>query len=124
MTDSSSKQPEIKVSLDGPYQVSNVASLTNWLGEAYAMMSQMELCRCGKSSNKPFCDGTHAQTGFSGAKDPKRVPYKRDVYEGQQIEILDNRGICAHSGFCTDRLASVFHVGQEPFVTPSGGRFD
>jgi CDGSH-type Zn-finger protein/truncated hemoglobin YjbI len=117
-------QPEIKVSLDGPYQVSNVANFTNWLGEAYDVGRQIELCRCGRSSNKPFCDGTHAQAGFSGAKDPKRVPDKRDAYEGQQIEILDNRGICAHSGFCTDRLASVFHVAQEPFVTPSGGRLD
>src|SRR5262249_61822290 len=43
---------------------------------------------------------------------------------GQQVPVLDNRGTCAHSGFCTDRLASVFHVGKEPFVTPSGGRMD
>src|SRR5262249_40986086 len=27
-------------------------------------------------------------------------------------------------GFCTDRLASVFRRGQEPFVAPSGGRMD
>jgi truncated hemoglobin YjbI/uncharacterized Fe-S cluster protein YjdI len=29
-----------------------------------------------------------------------------------------------HSGFCTDRLSSVFHQGQSPFVTPSGARMD
>jgi CDGSH-type Zn-finger protein/ferredoxin len=115
---------EIRVTLDGPYLVTNVVQLTNWLGEELPVTPQMMLCRCGQSSTKPYCDGTHAATGFSGAKDPKRVPDKRDSYEGQQIEIFDNRGICAHSGFCTDRLASVFHVGQEPFVTPSGGRLD
>jgi truncated hemoglobin YjbI/uncharacterized Fe-S cluster protein YjdI len=46
------------------------------------------------------------------------------VYVGQQVTILDNRGTCQHSGYCTDRLATVFHQGTEPFVTPSGGRMD
>jgi len=117
-------EPEIRVTLDGPYAVTNIQEFRNWLGEELALKPEMELCRCGQSSTKPFCDGTHATTSFSGAKDPKRVPDRRDTYEGQQIEIFDNRGICAHSGFCTDRLASVFHVGQEPFIAPSGGRLD
>jgi CDGSH-type Zn-finger protein/truncated hemoglobin YjbI len=120
----SSTEPEIRVALDGPYVVANIHKFRNWLGEELALKPEMELCRCGQSSTKPFCDGTHATTSFSGADDPKRVPDRRDTYEGQQIEIFDNRGICAHSGFCTDRLASVFHVGQEPFIAPSGGRLD
>jgi truncated hemoglobin YjbI/uncharacterized Fe-S cluster protein YjdI len=40
------------------------------------------------------------------------------------VTVLDNRGTCQHSGFCTDRLATVFHQRAEPFVTPSGGRMD
>jgi CDGSH-type Zn-finger protein len=128
MTDTTSGQPglepEIRVTQDGPYQVTNLKEFRSWLGEELALKPEMTLCRCGQSSTKPYCDGTHAKVGFSGAKDPKRVPDKRDEYDGQQIEIFDNRGICAHSGFCTDRLATVFHVGEEPFITPSGGRMD
>jgi len=115
---------EIRVAPDGPYLVTNLEQFTNWLGETLPVAPQMALCRCGRSSKKPYCDGTHAEIAFSGAKDPQRIPDKRDAYDGQQIRIFDNRGICAHSGFCTDRLASVFHVGQEPFVTPSGARLD
>jgi CDGSH-type Zn-finger protein/truncated hemoglobin YjbI len=117
-------QPEIQVSPDGPYLVSNLTDFRNWLGETLDPAPQMSLCRCGQSSTKPYCDGTHATKSFSGAKDPKRVSDKRESYQGQQIEIFDNRGICAHSGFCTDRLASVFHLRQEPFITPSGARLD
>jgi uncharacterized Fe-S cluster protein YjdI len=38
--------------------------------------------------------------------------------------ITDNRGTCAHSGFCTDRLPTVFRQDQDPFVAPNGGRLD
>ena len=116
--------PEIRVTLDGPYSIADVQEFRNWLGEEIPLRSEMELCRCGQSSTKPYCDGAHARANFSGQKDPKRVPDKRDAYDGQQLDIFDNRGICAHSGLCTDRLASVFHVGQEPFITPSGARMD
>jgi CDGSH-type Zn-finger protein/truncated hemoglobin YjbI len=114
----------IQVAKDGPYLVKNARALTNWLGEPLPIRPQMALCRCGASQIKPFCDGAHASTGFSDAKDPNRVPDRRDTYPGQQITILDNRGLCQHSGFCTDRLATVFRQDQEPFVAPSGGRMD
>jgi CDGSH-type Zn-finger protein/truncated hemoglobin YjbI len=114
----------IQSALNGPYLVTNAETLRNWLGELIPTRPQMALCRCGESANKPFCDGTHARIGFTAQKDPKRVPDRRDTYVGTAITVLDNRGICAHSGFCTDRLASVFHVGEEPFATPNGARMD
>jgi len=114
----------IRCQHNGPYLVTNVSRLSNWLGEGLSTTPQMALCRCGESSLKPLCDGHHAEVGFSDAKDPKRVPDRRDSYVGQQVTILDNRGICQHSGYCSDRLATVFRVGEEPFVTPSGGRMD
>jgi len=34
-------------------------------GRAYEVRNRVTLCRCGASNNKPFCDGSHAATGFS-----------------------------------------------------------
>jgi CDGSH-type Zn-finger protein len=33
-------------------------------GFEYEVRNRVTLCRCGQSQNKPFCDGTHAQTKF------------------------------------------------------------
>ena len=115
---------DLRVTTDGPYLAVNPERLCTHLGEEVPSRPLMALCRCGESADRPWCDGSHATSGFSGAKDPSRVPDHRDSYEGQQITVLDNRGICAHSGFCTDALNNVFHAGSEPFVTPSGGRSD
>jgi len=114
----------IQASLNGPYLVTNADHLQNSLGERIPACPQMALCRCGGSAIKPFCDGTHARIGFTGKKEPDRVPDQRDTYIGEQVTILDNRGICAHSGFCTDNLASVFRLRQEPFVDPNGARME
>jgi CDGSH-type Zn-finger protein/uncharacterized Fe-S cluster protein YjdI len=40
------------------------------------------------------------------------------------VTVYDNRGICQHSGLCSDRLATAFRTDQEPFVAPSAGRMD
>jgi CDGSH-type Zn-finger protein/truncated hemoglobin YjbI len=114
----------IQAATNGPYLVTNVERVVNYLGEQLELPPQLALCRCGGSSRKPFCDGSHAGNGFTDAKDPSRVPDRRDAYEGQQVTIFDNRGLCQHSGLCTDSLASVFRASQEPFVAPNGGRMD
>jgi CDGSH-type Zn-finger protein/truncated hemoglobin YjbI len=116
--------PGIQVALDGPYLVTGAERVRNWLGESIELPPVAALCRCGESKIKPYCDGSHAEAGFTGEKDPKRVEDRLDSYVGQQITILDNRGTCQHSGYCSDRLATVFRVHQEPFVAPSGGRMD
>ena len=116
--------PGIVTAKNGPYLVTNAAAVRTPLGEPLTLPPQLALCRCGASAMKPFCDGTHATSGFTDDKDPKRVPDQRDTYPGEQVTIFDNRGICQHSGLCSDRLPTAFRTSQEPFVAPSGGRMD
>jgi CDGSH-type Zn-finger protein/truncated hemoglobin YjbI len=117
------RAPEIRCAHNGPYMVTNAERVRDWLGEEIATAPQMAFCRCGESGIKPVCDGACASNGFTERKDPKRVPDRRDTYDGVQLTVFDNRGICQHSGFCTDRLGTVFHT-EGAFVTPSGGRMD
>jgi CDGSH-type Zn-finger protein/truncated hemoglobin YjbI len=117
-------QPGVQVTLDGPYLITGEPGLATWLGESIEARPVMALCRCGESALKPDCDGACVRTGFSGSKSPERVPDNLDTYAGVQVTVLDNRGICQHSGYCTDRLPTVFRQSQEPFVAPSGGRMD
>ncbi len=102
---------------NGPYMVKELQNLANKKG-AVDTNQTVALCRCGGSGNKPFCDGTHAKNGFSSAKLDGGVGDKRDNYVGQNITIHDNRSICAHAGRCTDGLAAVFHLNEEPWIHP------
>jgi CDGSH-type Zn-finger protein/truncated hemoglobin YjbI len=114
---------EIRCAHNGPYLVTNAERVRDWLGQEISVTPQTAFCRCGESGIKPVCDGACATNRFRDRKHRKRVPDKRDTYDGVQLTVYDNRGICQHSGFCTDRLNTVFHT-QGAFVTPSGGRMD
>lgn len=117
------KKPTIMPAQDGPYLVKNLKNFINQKG-AIETKKTMALCRCGGSANKPFCDGTHAKNGFKSAKLEGRVDDKQDNYMGKKITIHDNRGICAHAGRCTDGLASVFHLNEEPWIYPDSAGAD
>ena len=50
--------------VDGPLQVRGNLEITSGTGRVVARITTARLCRCGGSSSKPFCDGTHARIGF------------------------------------------------------------
>ncbi len=116
----------IKCAPDGPYLVKadDAAAVTLRVqtadGESVSTISSGALCRCGGSNNKPFCDGSHKTNGFSEARQANGEDDRRLSYVGAQITIHDNRGICAHAGYCTDNLKSVFRMGEEPWIDPDG----
>ena len=55
----------IKVRENGPYLVKGPVTLIDAEGNEYAIEGEnFVLCRCGGSSTKPFCDGTHRTNEF------------------------------------------------------------
>ncbi len=116
-------KPTITPAENGPYIVKSLKNFANRKGPVDTKET-MALCRCGGSNNKPFCDGTHAKIGFSSEKLDGRMKDQRDNYVGQKVTIHDNRGICAHAGRCTDGLAAVFHLREEPWIYPESASAD
>jgi CDGSH-type Zn-finger protein/uncharacterized Fe-S cluster protein YjdI len=49
---------------DGPLIAKGNVTISSASGRAAWGGKQVALCRCGASKNKPFCDGTHKETGF------------------------------------------------------------
>jgi len=56
----------IKILENGPYRVEGDFKLVDAQGNEVAIRKPA-LCRCGGSTMKPFCDGTHSKIGFQGA---------------------------------------------------------
>ena len=59
---------KIKVTMmkNGPLMVEGKLVIENSSGEKIRDGEKVFLCRCGGSSNKPFCDGTHKKINFEG----------------------------------------------------------
>ena len=60
------QQREIRASKGGPLLVRGGIRITDAEGNLLYEGDRAALCRCGGSSNKPFCDGTHKTNGFDG----------------------------------------------------------
>jgi CDGSH-type Zn-finger protein len=58
----------ITIRKNGPYIVNGVVELRDADGNVYPAKENMALCRCGASTNKSFCDGTHSKVGFQEAE--------------------------------------------------------
>jgi uncharacterized Fe-S cluster protein YjdI len=61
-----SRRLELRASENGPLLVSGGVRILDGEGTVLYEGERAALCRCGGSSNKPFCDGTHKTNGFRG----------------------------------------------------------
>ncbi len=58
----------IDIIKNGPLIVKGDVELKDAEGNTYPAEKRMALCRCGASTEKPFCDGTHSKIGFQAAE--------------------------------------------------------
>lgn len=107
----------IKITKDGPYQVFGGIPLIELcllydeqgLSTGYRETRRYqtprfyELCRCGESGNKPFCDQSHELFGFDGTEAAGNTPYMDRIEPptvGPEITLLDVVKYCASARFC------------------------
>ena len=60
--------PDVTITIeeDGAYIVYGDIRLTDDHGREIDLPYDVQLCRCGRSENQPFCDGAHAAIDFDG----------------------------------------------------------
>jgi CDGSH-type Zn-finger protein len=58
-------EPGVAVISDGPLWVRGGVAVIAADGDRYEVRNRVTLCRCGHSKNKPFCDGSHKDVGFT-----------------------------------------------------------
>lgn len=62
-----STKVRIEMLPEGPYEVVGEIEMIGLDGQIIKTKKKCYLCRCGASTHKPFCDGTHSKVGFEAA---------------------------------------------------------
>ena len=117
-------EKKIVIKEDGPYVVhgdvplvrkTQVVSehgepLTWKTGNVIKTEETYELCRCGQSYNKPFCDDSHVQAFFDGTETADTRPTaerQASCLGGTHIVVKYDTSLCMDSGFCGTRAAHI-----------------
>lgn len=105
---------KIKVTKNGPYEVSDLPinedivqyddegmPVSTKKGKTILNEKGCDLCRCGRSKNKPFCDGSHKINNFDGTeKSQEKYESQAETIEGPDLVLKDAPNLCASAGFC------------------------
>ena len=114
--DKTPAQQKIKVTKNGPYLVSGGIPLSaqkirvdsdqqshGWQeGQKFPAQENYALCRCGKSANKPYCDGSHVKAHFDGTETASDQTYLKQakVFNGPDLKLTDAGEFCASARYC------------------------
>jgi len=81
------------------------------------MQTRLTLCRCGASRNKPYCDGSHSEAGFTATGEPpvkaseplerRDGPVKVSAIRDGPLMVEGNLEICAGTGRTINRVRQV-----------------
>ncbi len=130
MTDK--KEKRIVIVKNGPYLVSGSVPLAKesalrdekgvpveWkMLEKFIDQESYDLCRCGASRDKPYCDGSHKSIGFDGTETVSRAPFSEvaERYEGPGLVLLDDEELCAGAQFChrAGGIWELVNVSKDP----------
>ena len=116
----------VRICEDGPYEVVGspplvrTAQIETEFGEPIGWedptpidaAGEFDLCRCGRSSRKPFCDASHETTPFDGTEVADRRPRAERVrvLKGDGVVLTDDVSLCTHAGHCADRFTDVWEM--------------
>ncbi len=117
------KKIKIKIMKDGPYIVSGSLHLAEKIiipkgrgyelknGREFHTSAEFALCRCGKSRNKPYCDGAHGKIDFDGTETASkdRFEERAELIEGPGLDLLDDNR-CAFARFCHREKGDVWEL--------------
>jgi CDGSH-type Zn-finger protein len=121
-------EPRIRVLTNGPYvvrggvPVGRTAQVETEFGEPIDWEplepvepgdpGRYQLCRCGESETKPFCDDTCETNGFDGTETADHGPRAERAltFEGDGIVMTDDRSLCTQAGYCGDRFTNVWRM--------------
>jgi CDGSH-type Zn-finger protein len=116
---------KIKINKDGPYNVQGGIPMMDMIlvpdpeglsvrwhkGKEYPVEEEYDLCRCGHSKTKPYCDLTHKDISFDGSETASRELFESQAEPmtvGPEMELTDVVALCALARFC-DRAGGVWN---------------
>ena len=134
MKNQKGRRGRVVILKDGPYVVTgglpleenvivvdeNGDAVTWAKGKTYPTREKYSLCRCGRSRNKPYCDGSHSTGRFDGTENAVRDGYLEQAgwITGPELVLTDAEPLCAVARFC-DPAGGVWQLTENSDDTES-----